>query len=145
MRILSLLGGIALIAWIAHGLHTNPRWTWAPGEGELPRDVVAKYMDLAYKQGNTDKAAELFFSPKIKDTVAATDVLPAKGAFEPKLVRVVAEGLNVVVQYRAALDGADTEFVEIFQIQNGRIASRERVARTDAGQPGRVVATTLRD
>ncbi|KCB46641.1 hypothetical protein [Bordetella hinzii] len=134
MRILSVLVGAVFVAWIAHGLHTNPRWTWAPGEGELPRDVVAMYMDMAYKQGDVAQATKTFFSPKAKDDVAAGQTLPGQKPFEPKIVQVVAEGFNVVVQYRAPLDGGEGEYVEIFKIHNGRIAARERIVRGAAGQ-----------
>ncbi len=129
MRILSVLVGAVFVAWIAHGLHNNPRWTWAPGEGELPRDVVAMYMDMAYKQGDAALAAKTFFSPATKD-----DVAPGPQPFEPKIIQVVAEGFNVVVRYRAPSEGGEAEYVEIFKIHNGRIAARERIVRGAAAQ-----------
>ncbi|WP_201524871.1 hypothetical protein, partial [Bordetella pseudohinzii] len=122
------------VAWIAHGLHNNPRWTWAPGEGELPRDVVAMYMDMAYKQGDVALAAKTFFSPATKDDVAPGQILPGQKPFEPKIIQVVAEGFNVVVRYRAPSEGGEAEYVEIFKIHNGRIAARERIVRGAAAQ-----------
>ena len=130
MRILSILVGAVFAVWIANNLHSNPRWTWSPGEGELPRDVVAMYMDKAYRQGNVSEAVELFYSPSTKDKVPAANVLPEGRPFDPEVIRVIAEGFNVAVHYRvgSAADHA-TEYVEIFNVKGGRIASRERIVR----------------
>lgn len=135
MRILSIICGALLAVWLGYGLHTNPRWTWSPGEGELPRDVVSMYMDVAYKQGNLEEATKLFYSPKTQDEVPSGEVLPENKAFEPKVIRVIAEGFNVVVHY--SVDSAakgTTEYVEIFSVKGGRIATRERIVRESAEQ-----------
>ncbi len=130
MRILSIIVGAIFVYWIAHGLHTNPRWTWSPGEGELPRDVVALYMDKAYKQGQVDEAVKLFFTPKTEDQVPAEKVLIDGKPFEPQVKRVIAEGFNVAVHYSVESDAGETaEYVEIFNVRGGRITARERIAR----------------
>lgn len=131
MRILSIIVGAVFVYWIAHGLHTNPRWTWSPGEGELPRDVVSLYMDKAYKQGKVDEAVELFYTPKTQDQVPAQNVLPEGKPFEPQVKRVIAEGFNVVVHYSVESgSGQITEYVEIFNVRGGRITTRERIIRS---------------
>lgn len=143
MRILSILVGAVFAVWIANNLHSNPRWTWSPGEGELPRDVVAMYMDKAYKQGNVSEAVELFYSPATKDEVPAADVLPEGKPFEPEVIRVIAEGFNVAVHYRVASAASDAnEYVEIFHVKGGRIASRERILRQGDGQAAQVGSAT---
>lgn len=127
MRILSILVGAVFVYWIAHGLHTNPRWTWSPGEGELPRDVVALYMDTAYKQGNVDEAMDLFYTPKTVDQVPYEHVLPNNKPFDPQVKRVIAEGFNVAVEYSAENEvGATVDYLEVFNIRGGRVVTRER-------------------
>lgn len=129
MRILSIVIGAIFVAWIAQGLHSNPRWTWSPGEGELPRDVVAMYMDLVYEQGKVEEAKELFFLPATKDEVPADLLLPTGQTFTPNVIRVIAEGFNVAVHFNAEnADGEPVEYVEIFHVRGGRITSRERIA-----------------
>ncbi|CAM5489079.1 hypothetical protein [Eoetvoesiella caeni] len=128
MRILSIIVGAVFVFYIGHGLHSNPRWTWSPGEGEVPRDVVAMYMDLAYKQGKVDEAAKTFFSPKTKDNVSGANILPGGKAFEPAILQVIAEGFNVAVHYKVKPEaGAAAEYVEIYNVKGGRITSRERI------------------
>ncbi len=128
MRILSIVIGAIFVAWIAQGLHSNPRWTWSPGEGELPRDVVALYMDMVYEQGKVEEAQELFFLPVTKDEVAADLLLPNGQTFTPNVIRVIAEGFNVAVHFSVDnAEGAPTEYVEIFHVRGGRITSRERI------------------
>lgn len=130
MRILSIIVGALFVYWIAHGLHTNPRWTWSPGEGEVPRDVVFMYMDTAYKQGKVDEAASLFFTPKTEDQVLADEILITGEPFDPKVKHVIAEGFNVAVHYSVdSAQGESAEYVEIFNVRGGRITSRERIAR----------------
>ena len=130
MRIVSIIVGAVFVYWIAHGLHTNPRWTWSPGEGEVPRDVVSLYMDKAYKQGKVDEAVELFFTPKTQDFVPSDEILPEGKPFEPQVKRVIAEGFNVAVHYSVESDaGQAKEYVEIFNVRGGRITSRERILR----------------
>lgn len=128
MRILSIIVGAVFAFYIGHSLHSNPRWTWSPGEGEVPRDVVAMYMDLAYKQGKVDEASKTFFSPKTKDNVSGANILPDGKAFEPAILQVIAEGFNVAVHYKVKPQtGAAAEYVEIFNVKGGRITSRERI------------------
>lgn len=133
MRILSILVGAIFVAWIAHGLHSNPRWTWSPGEGELPRDVVALYMEKVYEQGKVEEAEALFFLPSTKDEVPAERLLPSGETFTPEVIRVIAEGFNVAVHFKAEdAKGVPTEYIEIYHVRGGRITSRERlVHRTD--------------
>ena len=135
MRILSIIVGAIFVAWIANGLHSNPRWTWSPGEGELPRDVVAMYMDTAYKQGKLDEAAELFLTPKTQDEVPADHILPEGKPFEPQVKRVIAEGFNVAVHYTVQSEaGEPAEYIEIFNVRGGRITSRERIVRQQSAE-----------
>lgn len=133
MRILSIVIGAIFVAWIAQGLHSNPRWTWSPGEGELPRDVVAMYMDLVYEQGKVEEAQELFFLPTTKDEIPADLLLPKGETFTPEVIRVIAEGFNVAVHFSADnAEGEPTEYVEIFHVRGGRITSRERLVHQSA-------------
>lgn len=136
MRLLSILFGLAFIAWTASNLHNNPRWTWSPGEGELPRDVVAMYMDMAYKEGDLDKAAKNFLTPKTKDEVPADKILPGGKPFEPKVKKVIAEGNNVAVWYTIEGEPAQNQYLEIFNIRGGRVTTRERLV-----QPGALAAS----
>jgi len=143
MRILSIIVGALFVAWIAHGLHTNPRWTWSPGEGEVPRDVVAMYMDTAYKQGKLEEAAELFYTPKTKDEVPADRILPEGKPFEPKVIRVIAEGFNVAVHYTVESEADEpTEYIEIFNVRGGRITSRERIIRQSHDEATQLAAAS---
>lgn len=137
MRLLSILFGLVFIAWTANNLHSNPRWTWSPGEGEVPRDVVALYMNTAYKEGNLEKAAKDFLTPKTKDSVPADKIFPLGKPFEPKVKQVIAEGFNVAVIYTIDGDPTKSQYVEIFNIRGGRLATRERIV-----QPGSVAATS---
>lgn len=140
MRILSIIVGAVFVYWIGHGLHTNPRWTWSPGEGELPRDVVSLYMDTAYTQGKVDEAEKLFYTAKTQDEVADESILPEGKPFQPNVKRVIAEGFNVAVHYDIESDaGNATEYVEIFNVKGGRITSRERIVRA-----GSAVSSTQR-
>jgi|LSQX01.3.fsa_nt_gb hypothetical protein len=143
MRILSILIGAIFVAWIAHGLHTNPRWTWSPGEGELPRDVVALYMEKAYEEGKVEEAKELFYSPKTKDAVASERLFPSGETFTPEVIRVIAEGFNVAVHFRANdADAIPTEFIEIYHVRGGRILSRERIVHR-TGEPTTALSTQV--
>jgi len=140
MRILSILIGAIFVAWIAHGLHTNPRWTWSPGEGELPRDVVALYMDMVYEQGKEEEAKELFFLTGTKDAVPAERLLPNGETFTPEVIRVIAEGFNVAVHFSAKdANGVPTEFIEVYHVRGGRILSRERIVHR-TGEPTTVLS-----
>lgn len=128
MRILSILVGAIFVAWIAHGLHSNPRWTWSPGEGELPRDVVALYMDMVYGQGKVEEAEELFFLPTTKDEVPADRLFPNGETFTPEVIRVIAEGFNVAVHFSVKdANGVPTEYIDIYHVRGGRITARERI------------------
>ncbi len=128
MRILSMLIGAIFVVWIAHGLHSNPRWTWSPGEGELPRDVVALYMDMVYEQGKVAEAEELFFLPNTKDEVPADRLLPNGETFSPEIIRVIAEGFNVAVHFKTDdVNGLPTEYIDMYHVRGGRIISRERI------------------
>lgn len=135
MRILSILIGAVFVAWIAHGLHNNPRWTWSPGEGELPRHVVALYMEKTYEEGNVEEAKELFYLPNTKDEVAEERLFPNGQTFTPEVIRVIAEGFNVAVHFSTEdADGVLTEYIEIYHVRGGRILSRERIIHR-AGEP----------
>ena len=128
MRVLSILIGAVFVAWIAQGLHSNPRWTWSPGEGELPRDVVSLYMNMVYQNGKVQEAEKLFFLPDTKDEVPADRILPNGKTFTPEVIRVIAEGFNVAVHFSAKdSNNEPTEYIEIYHVKGGRITSRERI------------------
>jgi hypothetical protein len=130
---ISIALGLLLTAYVAQDLHFNPRWHGddGPGVGKLPREIVAGYMDIAYRQGDPGRAATLYFAPKAIDV---TPEAPYRADGQPltsTVRQVVAEGLNVAVHHcvDAVADQAAHEVVDMFRTFNGRIMWRKTIAQ----------------
>lgn len=130
---ISIVVGLVLTGFIANNLHTNPRWYGdnGPGVGKMPRGVVLGFMDVAYKEGQLNKATALYVSPKSVD-VTPNAAFRIDGTPLTSTVRqVVAEGLNVAVHHcvDAAAGQPAAELVDMFRTNNGRIIWRKTVAQ----------------
>lgn len=128
----ALLVGFALVANLAYDLHTNPRWAGdnGPGVGKLPKQIVAGYLDTAYKAGGADEAAKLYFSPKTKDLSPGAVDRKDGPAVTHYIRKVLGEGMVVMV-YRCVggeRTGQASEIVDIFRTWNGRVAERIQAA-----------------
>lgn len=131
-EILSVVVGIGLAGYLAHDLNTNPRWAGdnGPGVGKLPKQIVAGYLDAAYKDGGAAEAAKLYFTPKTKDlSPEALDRQPGP-AVTRHVRKVLGEGLVVMVYQCVGAErgGKAMEVVDIFRTWNGRIAERKQAA-----------------
>lgn len=137
LNIISIVAGLLLTGYVAQNLHFNPRWYGddGPGVGKLPREVVAAYMDKAYRQGQVSEASKLYFTPKTIDATPTAAYRNHSAALKTTVRQVVAEGLNVVVHHcvEATGDQPSREVVDMFRTWNGRIVWRKTIAEPVVG------------
>lgn len=131
-EIASVLVGLALTANLAHDLATNPRWAGdnGPGVGKLPKQIVAGYLDTAYKAGGAGEAEKLYFTPKTKDLSPAAVDRQDGPAVTHHIRKVLGEGMVVMVYHCVGGErtGQASEIVDIFRTWNGRVAERIQAA-----------------
>lgn len=133
LNAISIALGILLTGYVAQDLHFNPRWYGddGPGVGQMPREVVAGYMALAYGQGDPAQAAKLYYTPKTVDLTPDAVYRQGGAPLASTVRQVVAEGLNVAVHHcvqGGAGQGAH-ELVDMFRTGNGRIVWRKTVVQ----------------
>lgn len=128
----ALLVGVVLTGYLAHDLKTNPRWAGdnGPGVGKLPKQIVAGYLDAAYKDGGAGEAAKLYFSPKTKDLSPESVDRKDGPAVTHHVRKVLGEGMVVMVYHCVGGErtGQALEVVDIFRTWNGRLAERVQAA-----------------
>ena len=133
LNTISIAAGLLLTVYVAQDLHFNPRWYGdnGPGVGLMPRQVVAGYMDIAYRQGQFTEAAKRYYTPKTIDVTPQALYRADSAPLKSTVRQVVAEGLNVVVHH--CVDAVDTqrahEVVDMFRTGNGRIVWRKSIAQ----------------
>lgn len=137
LNVLSIALGVLLTGYVAQDLHFNPRWYGdkGPGVGQMPREVVAGFMGIAYGQGDPAQAAKLYYTPKTTDLTPDAVYRQPAAPLNSTVRQVVAEGLNVAVHHcvdAAAGQGAH-ELVDMFRTGNGRIVWRKTIAQPLAG------------
>lgn len=141
LNVLSIALGVLLTGYVAQDLHFNPRWYGdnGPGVGQMPREVVAGFMGIAYGQGDPAQAARLYTTPKTTDLTPDAVYRHASAPLKSTVRQVVAEGLNVAVHHcvesgtgTGAGQGAH-ELVDMFRTGNGRIVWRKTIAQPLAG------------
>lgn len=130
--IASVLMGLVFTGYLAHNLNTNPRWAGdnGPGVGKMPKQIVAGYLDAAYKDGGAEEAAKLYFTPKTNDlSPKAVDRL-AGPAVTHHVRKVIGEGMVIMVHHCVSGErtGQALEIVDIFRTWNGRVAERKQAA-----------------
>lgn len=142
--IASVLVGLALTGYLAHNLNTNPRWAGdtGPGVGKLPKQIVAGYLDAAYKEGGAAESAKLYFTPKTNDLSPGAVDRQEGPAATHHVRKVLGEGMVVMVHHCVGAErtGQALEVVDIFRTWNGRVAERKQAAaqpieRCEASEP----------
>lgn len=130
---ISIVAGLLLTVYVAQNLHFNPRWYGdnGPGVGRLPREVVAGYMDIAYRKGQFTEAAKLYYTAKTVDVTPQAPYRADSAPLHSTVRQVVAEGLNVVVHHCIDATGEQParEVVDMFRTGNGRIVWRKTIAQ----------------
>ena len=137
LNAISIALGVLLTGYVAQDLHFNPRWygDTGPGVGQMPREVVAGYMALAYGQGDAAQAAKLFYTPKTIDLTPDAVYRHGGAPLASTVRQVVAEGLNVAVHHCVQGGGPGAyELVDMFRTGNGRIVWRKTIAQPLDGQ-----------
>lgn len=132
LNTIAVVLGLGLTAYVAQDLHFNPRWygDTGPGVGQMPREVVAGYMDTAYGRGQVAEAARLYYTKKTVDVTPRAPYRDDSTPLRSSVRQVVAEGLNVVVHH--CVEGGDAparEVIDMFRTSNGRIAWRKTIAQ----------------
>ncbi|MGF6695749.1 hypothetical protein OKW38_000360 [Paraburkholderia sp. MM5496-R1] len=129
-RVAAMLVGFIFVGWIAHDLHSDPRWKWHAGTGKLPHEVVHEFMDMAYAQGHGSEAYKEYFSAKAIDTAPQTVDHRDGEPIPDHVKKVIVEGFDVAVYHTigAARGQAAQDVVDVFQLDgSGWIIRRDRL------------------
>lgn len=129
LNLLSIGVGVLFTCAIFYTMHYNPRWDWtAPGVGKLPREIVEAFLDESYGKGRGADAVHDYFSPKTIDNVADAQERRNGVPMPDTILRIVAQGQEVVVFHRigAARGEPAADVIDDFVTADGRIMRRER-------------------
>jgi predicted SnoaL-like aldol condensation-catalyzing enzyme len=129
---ISAIAGVLLTAWMAYDLNT--RFDWSGGAGQTPREFVARYLELAYTQGQGEAAAKEFLAPTAVDHVANAIDRQNGEPIPHRIDAIIADGGTVAVVHRveAARGQSAQVVVDVYQTARGKITERRRIAQVES-------------